>query len=403
MPPSNTDITFITNDENSTLKERFQTLIKDTVFFDCLVGYFYSTGFYLLYKSLENTEKIRILIGIDTNKETFDAIEKSYEKEENPYELSFYEASEEFVKEVTCELEEADDKKEVEDGIQKFIEWIKSKKLEIRVYPFRSIHAKLYIMTFREEDRDIGRVITGSSNFTIAGLSDNLEFNVELKNRADYEFAKQKFEELWNQSVDVTNVYVQTIEEKTWLNQTITPYELYLKFLYEYFKEELSRTEKLFLKYLPENFKEFEYQQQAILNAKTILEAYGGVFISDVVGLGKTYVAAMLTGQLDGRTMVITPPSLLNANNPGSWRNVFADFHIPAEFISIGKLYDAKKEIEKREYKNIIIDESHRFRNETTISYVDIAEICRGKRVILVSATPYNNKPDDLLNQIKLF
>ena len=74
MPPSNTDITFITNDENSTLKERFQTLIKDTVFFDCLVGYFYSTGFYLLYKSLENTEKIRILIGIDTNKETFDAI-----------------------------------------------------------------------------------------------------------------------------------------------------------------------------------------------------------------------------------------------------------------------------------------------------------------------------------------
>ena len=317
--------------------------------------------------------------------------------------MSFYEASEEFVKEVTCELEEADDKKEVEDGIQKFIEWIKSKKLEIRVYPFRSIHAKLYIMTFREEDRDIGRVITGSSNFTIAGLSDNLEFNVELKNRADYEFAKQKFEELWNQSVDVTNVYVQTIEEKTWLNQTITPYELYLKFLYEYFKEELSRTEKLFLKYLPENFKEFEYQQQAILNAKTILEAYGGVFISDVVGLGKTYVAAMLTGQLDGRTMVITPPSLLNANNPGSWRNVFADFHIPAEFISIGKLYDAKKEIEKREYKNIIIDESHRFRNETTISYVDIAEICRGKRVILVSATPYNNKPDDLLNQIKLF
>jgi superfamily II DNA or RNA helicase len=258
-------------------------------------------------------------------------------------------------------------------------------------------------MTFREEDRDIGRVITGSSNFTIAGLSDNLEFNVELKNRADYEFAKQKFEELWNQSVDVTNVYVQTIEEKTWLNQTITPYELYLKFLYEYFKEELSRTEKLFLKYLPENFKEFEYQQQAILNAKTILEAYGGVFISDVVGLGKTYVAAMLTGQLDGRTMVIAPPSLLNANNPGSWRNVFADFHIPAEFISIGKLDDAKKEIEKREYKNIIIDESHRFRNETTISYVDIAEICRGKRVILVSATPYNNKPDDLLNQIKLF
>jgi len=56
-------------------------------------------------------------------------------------------------------------------------------------------------MTFTEGDRDVGRVITGSSNFTRAGLVDNLEFNVELKNRADYEFAKQKFEELWKNSI----------------------------------------------------------------------------------------------------------------------------------------------------------------------------------------------------------
>jgi len=404
MSSINSDLTFITNDENSSLKERFQTLIKDTAFFDCLVGYFYTTGFHLLYKSLEKTEKIRILIGIGTGRETIELINQTKSEEENSSdEISFHEASETFIENVKQEMENSEDKKEVEEGVQKFIEWIKTKKLEIRAYPSHNLHAKLYIMTFREEDRDVGRVITGSSNFTRAGLRDNLEFNVELKNRADYQFAKQKFEELWNKSVDVTKKYIQTVEEKTWLNQNITPYELYLKFLYEYFKDELTRTEKLFLKYLPENFKEFEYQQQAILNAKTILEAYGGVFISDVVGLGKTYVAAMLAGQLDGRTMVIAPPSLLNENNPGSWRNVFADFHIPAEFISIGKLDDAKKEIQKREYKNIIIDESHRFRNETTISYVDIAEICRGKRVILVSATPYNNRPEDLLNQIKLF
>jgi superfamily II DNA/RNA helicase len=404
MSSINSDLTFITNDENSSLKERFQTLIKDTAFFDCLVGYFYTTGFHLLYKSLERTEKIRILIGIGTGRETIELINQTRSEEENSSdEISFKEASETFIENVKQEMENSEDKKEVEEGVQKFIEWIKTKKLEIRAYPSHNLHAKLYIMTFREEDRDVGRVITGSSNFTRAGLKDNLEFNVELKNRADYQFAKQKFEELWNKSVDVTKKYIQTVEEKTWLNQNITPYELYLKFLYEYFKDELTRTEKLFLKYLPENFKEFEYQQQAILNAKTILEAYGGVFISDVVGLGKTYVAAMLAGQLDGRTMVIAPPSLLNENNPGSWRNVFADFHIPAEFISIGKLDDAKKEIQKREYKNIIIDESHRFRNETTISYVDIAEICRGKRVILVSATPYNNRPEDLLNQIKLF
>ena len=197
---------------------------------------------------------------------------------------------------------------------------------------------------------------------------------------------------------------IQAINEKTWLNQNITPYELYLKFLYEYFKDELSRTDEVFTKYLPQDFKRLEYQQQAVLNAKKILEEYGGVFISDVVGLGKTYVATMLAGQLDGRTIIIAPPALLNRNNPGSWPNVFSDFHIPAEFVSIGKLEYAKDLLKQREYRNIIIiDEAHRFRTEITISYEDVAEICRGRRVILVSATPYNNSPRDILAQIKLF
>jgi len=90
-------------------------------------------------------------------------------------------------------------------------------------------------MTFVEGDRDVGRVITGSSNFTQSGLIDNFEFNVELKTRADYEFASQKFNELWKDAVDVRERYIDTIQIQTWLNNTITPYELYLKFLYEYF------------------------------------------------------------------------------------------------------------------------------------------------------------------------
>ena len=93
-----------------------------------------------------------------------------------------------------------------EEGVNKFIEWVNEGKLEIRAYPSQNIHAKLYIMTFKEGDRDIGRVITGSSNFTRAGLIDNLEFNVELKNRRDYEFALKKFEELWKDAVNVKNM-----------------------------------------------------------------------------------------------------------------------------------------------------------------------------------------------------
>ncbi|MGB9832635.1 helicase-related protein [Thermodesulfovibrio yellowstonii] len=398
----NADLTFITNEDGKTLKDRFQILIKDSKFFDCLVGYFYASGFYKLYPSLECTEKIRILIGIATNKQTYELIHGHTKSKQN-ITLSNAETKERCSELLVDEFENSEDNSQVEEGALRCIEWIKSQKLEIRAYPLQHIHAKLYIMTFQEDDRDMGRVITGSSNFTEAGLMDNLEFNVELKNASDYEFAKIKFEELWKDAVDVTEKYVQIINEKTWLNQNITPYELYLKFLYEYFKDELSRTDEVFIKYLPENFKRFEYQEQAVLNAKKTLEEYGGVFISDVVGLGKTYVAAMLCGQLDGRTIVIAPPALLNKNNPGSWPNVFADFHIPAEFVSIGKLDDAKVLTDQREYKNIIIDEAHRFRTETTISYEDIAEICRGKRIILVSATPYNNSPKDIYSQIKLF
>ncbi len=397
-----TDLTFITNEENQNLKQRFEVLIKDTRLFDCLVGYFYTSGFHSIYESLEATEKIRILIGINTNREVYDLIEKSKKEEQQSFQFSHTETKQEFENAVEKELENSDDNQKVEKGIIKFIDWLKSKKLEIRAYPTQNIHAKLYVMTFVEDDRDIGRVITGSSNFTQAGLIDNLEFNVELKNRADYDFAKQKFEEFWKDSVDVSEKYIQTIDEKTWLNQNITPYELYLKFLYEYFKDELSRTDEVFLKYLPQEFMKLEYQEQAVLNAKKILEEYGGVFISDVVGLGKTYVAAMLAGQLDGRTLVIAPPVLLDKTNPGSWPNVFLDFRVHAEYESLGKLDDIiERGTEK--FTNIIIDEAHRFRTETTISYEKLAEICRGKRVILVTATPYNNSPKDILSQIKLF
>jgi len=397
-----TDLTFITNEHSQNLKKRFEVLIKDTKLFDCLVGYFYTSGFHAIYKSLEKTEKVRILIGISTSRQTYDLLKTAAQESQQSLRFSHYETKQAIEGLVEKEMEDSEDNRKIEDGVAKFIDWIRSKKLEIRAYPSQNIHAKLYIMTFAEGDRDAGRVITGSSNFTEAGLIDNLEFNVELKNRSDYEFAKDKFEQLWKDAVNVSEKYIDTIEGKTWLNQNITPYQLYLKCLYEYFKDELGNSEEVFAKYLPHDFKRLEYQEQAILNAKKILEEYGGVFISDVVGLGKTYIAALLAGQIDGRTLVIAPPVLLDKTNPGSWPNAFSDFRIPADFESIGKLQDIlDKGTDK--YSNIIIDEAHRFRTETNITYEMLAEICRGKRVILVTATPYNNSPKDILSQIKLF
>ena len=398
----NSDLSFITNEKNQSLKERFKVLIKSTRFFDCLVGYFFSSGFHAIYKSLEDTEKIRVLIGIGTNRQTYDSMEKANKNEQIAFGFSHAETKQEVENLVQMEMEGSEDNKDVEDGVNKFIEWIECGKLEVRAYPSQNIHAKLYILTFDEGDRDVGRVITGSSNFTQAGLVENFEFNVELKNRSDYEFAIDKFEELWLNSVDVSEKYVQTIKEKTWLTQNISPYQLYLKFLYEYFKDELNQTDEIFTKYLPQEFKRLEYQEQAVLNAKKILLEYGGVFISDVVGLGKTYISAMLANQLDGRTLVIAPPVLLEKSNPGSWKNVFSDFRIPADYESLGKL-DQLLDMGTDKYTNVIVDEAHRFRTETTVTYEKLAEICRGKRVILVTATPYNNTPKDILSLIKLF
>ena len=239
----NSYLTFITNEENKNLSERFKVLIQDTRFFDVLVGYFYTSGFHAIYKSLDNTEKVRILIGINTNKSTVELIQKANTNYQPILQHSHTEVKEQFEQSVVEEVEESEDHPNVEEGIIKFIEWLKNGKLEIRAYPTENIHAKLYIMTFVERDRDVGRVITGSSNFTQSGLIDNFEFNVELKNRADYEFALQKFNELWKDAVDVRERYIDTIQIKTWLNNTVTPYELYLKFLYEYFKDELSQTD----------------------------------------------------------------------------------------------------------------------------------------------------------------
>jgi len=359
------------------------------------VGYFYTSGFYSIYKSLEKTDKIRILIGISTNYETVDLMQKAQ---------SHNEIKEGFARTIKKEFEEEEDNKDVESGVYKFTEWLKSGKLEIKAYPEEKIHSKLYIMTFQDGDRDPGRVITGSSNFTKNGLSNNLEFNVELRNPEDYNFAKNKFEELWNNSIDVSQQYVETIKRDTWLRDDITPYQMYLKFLYEYFKEEIDYDE--LEGETPDGFKKLKYQEDAVIDAKKIVEEYGGVFISDVVGLGKTYMSTMLCRELRGKILVLAPPHLIDENNSGSWSNAFKDFGFKSKDYRCESVGVLEKIVEKNIYKDydiILIDEAHRFRSEDTQSYTHLSKICKGKRVILVTATPYNNSPKDLLSVIKLF
>ena len=240
----NTDLTFFTNEPDSTLLDRFIAILKDVRYFDILVSYFRSSGFFRQYKSFENIEKIRILVGLSLDKKTFQIIETANNSDFE----SHVKVKEYFGEILVSEIENSEDLKEVEEGILKFVEFIKSGKIEIKAHPSRNIHAKVYISRYHLNDRDFGNVITGSSNFSEAGLISQREFNVQLKNSADVKYALEKFEALWKEAVDISDYYLDIIKTKTYLDDSITPYELYLKFLYEYFKQDLRINEDLFFK-----------------------------------------------------------------------------------------------------------------------------------------------------------
>jgi len=410
-----TDTTFFTNEPNNTLLDRFKTTVKAAQFFDVLVGYFRTSGFHRLYKELESVDKIRILVGLSVDKATYEGIESS---RQTKIDLESSKSTREIATNSTVkELEESEDDYNVELGIAKFIEFLKKdcpnkdediasggngKKLEFRVFPTKNIHAKVYITRYKGEIAAIqkGSVITGSSNFSESGLLANREFNVELKQESDVDFALKQFEELWGNSVDISKDYIDTIEKKTWLSDDITPYELYIKMLYEYFKEDINLDKQIEFD-LPEGYLDLEYQKQAVTAAKKILDAYNGVFIADVVGLGKTFISALLAQQLPGGKLIICPPVLKEY-----WEETLFNFGVKKAVVeSLGKLDKIIYTLENNpgKYSTIFIDEAHRFRNEYTKGFEKLYEIAYGKKIVLVSATPLNNKFQDILNQIKLF
>lgn len=408
-----TDLTFFTNEPGQTLLDRFKTTLKDTQYFDVLVGYFRSSGFFQLYESIEPIDKVRILVGLGIDETSFKAINQYQNQTLIDFE-SYHNAKKEFQKNLITEIEnskEADEKLEI--GLEHFIKFLKSecpnseadikqngngKKLEIKAYPSHNIHAKVYISRYKDNISHIqyGSVITGSSNFSLSGLVSNREFNVHLKDRRDIEFALDQFENLWRDAIDISEEFVDSVKNKTWLNDSILPYELYLKLIYEYLQEDINLQED-FESFLPDGFMKLDYQEQAVIQALKKLDEYNGVFLADVVGLGKTFITAQLLQQVRGRILVICPPILQEY-----WKESLLDFRVPAEVESLGKLENIiRKGISKYDY--VVVDEAHRFRNEATQSYADLLDICRGKRVILVTATPLNNKIDDIFSQLKLF
>lgn len=401
---------FFTNQENNTLVDQFNKSIKYAKYFDILVGYFRISGFHLLYKELESVDKIRILIGINTDQKTFDLTQQSKQQE-----LSLVSSSETIksTKEsIVNEISKSDDSYNTELSIKKFIEFLQTdcpdphqdqknggngKKLEIKVYPSQDLHAKVYISRHKDDfiDMSEGSVITGSSNFSKAGLQENKELNVILRDPNDLEFAVDYFESLWKDGIDASQIFVETLGKDTWINSDITPYELYLKMLYEFFEKDLNLDKQIEFD-TPSWFMDLKYQEEAVTSALRILNGYGGLFIADVVGLGKTYISALLAQQLvkNNHILILCPPILKEY-----WEETFQVFKVACKVESIGRI----DKIDHDKYDVIFIDEAHRFRNNQTVSFENLHDIVYGKKVILVSATPQNNTFDDLLNLISLF
>ena len=233
MVASTVSTKFFTNQDENTLLDKIKGIFthRNIHFFDALVGYFYASGYFRVRSYIERAAEVRVLVGINVDKMVYEA-----SKQGVLFTADAWKSQEDFFESVKNNIQQAKYSKIVEDGMLGMIDDIVSGKLQIRVHPKQNIHAKVYI--FREQIRHnhgYGSVITGSSNLTEPGLERNFEFNVELRENGDIDFATDTFEQFWHESVPVAEEFIARLKKETFLNDQFTPYEVYLKFLIECF------------------------------------------------------------------------------------------------------------------------------------------------------------------------
>ena len=416
---------FFTNSEENTLIKKFEgvfTYNPNIQYFDALVGYFRASGYFRIRPFLDKVPNIRILVGINIDKMLADA-----QKEGLEFFKNHEKTKEDFIKKIQEDIEKANYDKDTEKGILQFIDDLIEKKIQIKAHPEKKIHAKVYILRPEPFNSNTPAIaITGSSNLTDAGLGGgafyNYEFNVQLNDYDEVKFATDEFEKLWAESVDILPVDIQNIKKETYLNEEITPFELYIKLLTEYFGKNIDYDPDS-IGDLPQNFKKLSYQIDAVNEGFNMLLKHNGFMLADVVGLGKTVIAAMVAkkfvmqnGRDNTKILIVYPPAIEK-----NWKNTFKDFQLDkyTKFItngSLDKILEGHQDYwNKEDYDLIIVDEAHKFRNYLTGSFDNLQKICKSprankglidglkKKVILVSATPLNNRPDDIFYQIQMF
>lgn len=407
---------FITNNkQQKTLKGRLNTLISISEELKFLVGYFYFSGWSDIYLSLQKNsqQKLKLLVGLQVCNYLGNIIEYAEQQEEN---TSMDEEFQKYLVSLGFALNNEEmDTEEFYNQVSFFVQMIEEDRLEIRKTENPN-HAKLYLFQYNEEYTHNlakeGEFITGSSNLTRSGLSNQEEFNVEISDYG-YENAVQYFDELWERATPITEnlenrkTLINFIKNKTQV-ATITPFEAYCLVIKTYLDLQNKENEEVGLDALLDKIelKKFSYQADAVNQAIQMIKEHNGCIIADVVGLGKSVIASMIARQMNQRGIVICPPGLMGdaEKKDSGWWEYLEKFGLHNwQVYSRGVLDRIADNIEDRNFEVVVVDEAHYFRNQDTSDYEALSMICRGKKVILLTATPFNNSPADIFSLLKLF
>lgn len=412
---------FFNNSPQNTLFEKFKGIAEGMPNFHsflAVVGFFRSSGYFKLRKELSNVQDIKILVGIN--------VDNIFHKHNQALLMleGDDEAREIYTKDFIQDVKDASYSPEVEEGILQLCDDIASGKLQLRIHKSKNLHAKFYLCLPQNFSPNTdGWVIMGSSNISDSGLGitqpPRYELNVAMKDYDDVAYCKAEFEKLWDEGIQITVEDIDRIRKQTHLNKLQTPYEIFIKVLIDAFGNQV---EDNFTLEMPNGYMQLKYQNDAVIQGFQMLKEYNGFFLADVVGTGKTVVAAMVAKRFveeNGRNtkvLVVYPPAVKD-----NWHDTFSDFSLTryTQFVTNGSLNKILEGQENyygpEEFDLIIVDEAHNFRTDTAGRYDDLQRICKTyrvneglipglqKKVMLLSATPLNNRPEDFKNLILLF
>lgn len=313
-------------------------------------------------------------------------------------------------KQIKEEVEGFELTKDAFDDVKFFIEFLKKKNVEVRLFE-KFLHGKAYIFD--------DRIVIGSSNFTAAGLTRYGELNTwKQESQATYT-RKQWFEKFWSESINFKEALIKLLEESRFGSKHYTPYEIYIKTLFELQKEDIEEDQK---DEKPEGLPETkvnlaQFQEDAIARIWTRMKKYGGCIIADSVGLGKTWIAKKILekiGYYERKNILIVCPAQLREMWKKELKKIDVKENILSqeELASDGYLNKAKKALGGRldNVELIVVDESHNFRNPLSKRWENFFTLANdhisksGKRphMLFLTATPINNTPWDLYWQIML-